>query len=201
MIIPASLSSLLSVKKRRYAQQTSRVRMWRQRQDAFTQFCLQGSRDPLPRGKKSRMQIPSTRGWVFCKSMITVLYFNIFCIMLWVFNMLRHQRHRLRGDCLTAVLLIKSAEVSPLSWRFLFCLRHVTETASDHNSTVFLNSPQLGCDVGTCFRICNDALLCSGWTDDEEWRPLIYETHDQGDVLWLLSTDCKKSQQASRWFG
>lgn len=36
--------------------------------------------------------------------------------------MLRHQRRRLEGDCLTAILLIKHAEVSPLSWGFLFSL-------------------------------------------------------------------------------
>lgn len=57
--------------------------------------------------------------------------------------MLRHQRRRLEGDCLTAVPLIKCAEVSPLSWGSLFSLHLVTETAGDHTLTVFLNSPRL----------------------------------------------------------
>lgn len=33
--------------------------------------------------------------------------------------MLRHQRRGLEEDCLTANILIKLAEVSPLSWGFL----------------------------------------------------------------------------------
>ncbi len=60
--------------------------------------------------------------------------------------MLRHQRRRLEGDCLTAVLLIKRAEVSPLSWGFLFSLCLETETAGHHTLAVYLfifNSPRL----------------------------------------------------------
>lgn len=56
--------------------------------------------------------------------------------MLRVFNMLRYQRRRLGGDCLTAVLLIKRAEVSPHSWGFLFSLHLETETAGDHTLEV-----------------------------------------------------------------
>lgn len=87
--------------------------------DAFKQFFLRGSWDPPP-WKKCRLPIPCTWVWVFCKSMITVLYFNIFCIMLWVFNMLRHQRRRLERDRLNTIPLIKCAQVSPLSWGSLF---------------------------------------------------------------------------------
>lgn len=195
MIILASLSSLLSVKTRQRARQTSCVRMRRQRQDAFKRFCLRGSWDPLPH-RKSRMQIPRTWGWVICKSMITVLYFNIFGLMLGVFNMLRHQRHRLEEDCLTAVLLIKSVKVSPLSWRFLFSPRRVTETAGDRTSAVLLNSPRLGCDLSASFSICTNLKFLRraerrGRASPSTRLPLNYKTRDQSDVLWLLSTDCQ----------
>lgn len=91
-----------------------------------------------------------------------------------MFNTLRNQRRRLEGDCLTAVLLIKRAEVSPLSWGFLFSLRLETESAGDHTfDCFFLNSPRLGCDLRAGFSICSNVLLCWGfgvYTGDEQTR-------------------------------
>lgn len=77
--------------------------------------------------------------------------------------MLRHQRRRLEEDCLTVVLLIKRAEVSPLSGGLLFSFRLETETEILPWLFSLLSSPRLGCDFRTGFMNLQQCVVALGF--------------------------------------